>query len=217
MTVIGTRVKGIYLSYMIFWIVFFVPAIIHYDLIKIAIRKALPLLEQLDHSMKYERRSILDKSELLVDVQLPSSEINDDQEEDKYLEEFKLDEEQRRVFERLGSTEDDVDEDSESVEDYLGQNHSHIDSDDEHGDAAFSYNDIDESTNASMLPDDTLPNLSDVLDHTTSGDQVIGRRKTSTRSRPSVLNYYENYFSGGANPKDIDETFEFLDGELNKY
>lgn len=116
--VIGYKIKGFYLSYALFWIVFFVPAIIHYDLMRKLIRKAMPLLEQLDHSMKYERRSVLDKSQLLVDVKLPESDEADEQ-EDEYLRSFKLDDldkmklKQRKVFENLQDDEDDDEEGEE--------------------------------------------------------------------------------------------------------
>ena len=84
------------------------------------LNKALPFLEQLDRSMKYERRSVLDKSELLVDVKLPNTSDQDaDLEEDEYLRAFQLDdldkmkEKQRRAYENLEDDDDDQDEDEE--------------------------------------------------------------------------------------------------------
>ena len=68
-----------------FWIMFVVPAILHYDIPRKILSKAMPILEQLDHSMKYERRSILDKKDLLVDVKLPTSDFDDLEQEDEYL------------------------------------------------------------------------------------------------------------------------------------
>ena len=73
--------------------------------------------------MKYERRSILDKNKLLVDVKLPSNEL-DDQEEDEYLKSFQLHdldkrkESQHRVFANLVDEEEDdeEDEDDEIIE-----------------------------------------------------------------------------------------------------
>lgn len=66
------------------------PAVVHFDIPKKVLSRLLPLLEQLDHSMKYERRSVLDKSELLVDVKHPNSDELDQAEEDEYLRSFQL-------------------------------------------------------------------------------------------------------------------------------
>ncbi len=82
----------------------------------------MPLLEQLDQSMKYERRSVLDKSQLLVDVKLPNLDELDDQQEDEYLSSFKLDDldkmksKQRRVYENLQDDEDDDEEEDLDLE-----------------------------------------------------------------------------------------------------
>ena len=273
--VIGFKIKGFYLSYVLFWIVFFVPAIIHYDILRKLLRKAMPLLEQLDHSMKYERRSVLDKSELLVDVKLPTNDDMDDQ-EDEYLDSFKLEDldkmksKQRRVFENLQDDEDDDEEEldmteMDSLNDASGADGSSggnkspiggfdydIDDDDQHQNqqrvesaATVSRvylnvpnqrttkninitSDFDEIS--SYLPNESLPNIDDLLDNTNnsylfnidSGDKVIRQRRV--KNRPSLLNYYgdanisNNIPSSkkSMNEQDIDETFDFLDEELNK-
>jgi hypothetical protein len=59
LAIFGTKVKGFYIAYSAFWIMFFIPAIIHYNVPNILLIRALPLLEQLDRSMEYERRSVL--------------------------------------------------------------------------------------------------------------------------------------------------------------
>jgi hypothetical protein len=133
--VVGAKVRGFFLSYLIFWFLFFVPAILHYNIPRKLLNKAIPFLEQLDHSMKYERRSVLDKSELLVDVKLPNtSDIDADLEEDEYLRSFKLDnledmkEKQRRAFENL---EDDDDEDEEEDEEEYDNDDDNDDEEDD--------------------------------------------------------------------------------------
>ena len=266
--VIGFKIKGFYLSYVLFWIVFFVPAIIHYDILRKLLRKAMPLLEQLDHSMKYERRSVLDKSELLVDVKLPTNDDMDDQ-EDEYLDSFKLEDldkmksKQRRVFENLQDDEDDDEEEldmteMDSLNDASGADGSSggnkspiggfdydIDDDDQHQNqqrvesaATVSRvylnvpnqrttkninitSDFDEIS--SYLPNESLPNIDDLLDNTNnsylfnidSGDKVIRQRRV--KNRPSLLNYYgDANIKKSMNEQDIDETFDFLDEELNK-
>ena len=135
--VLGTKVRGFFLSYLIFWFLFFVPAILHYNIPRKILNKAIPFLEQLDHSMKYERRSILDKSELLVDVKLPNtSDIEADLEEDEYLRSFKLDnledmkEKQRRAFENLEDDDED-DEENSGEENSEGVNEYNDDEDEE--------------------------------------------------------------------------------------
>ena len=88
--IIGSKIRGFYLIYLVFWIIFVVPAIIHFDMPKKLLSRVLPLLEQLDHSMKYQRRSVLDKSELLVDVKHANSDEQNEAEEDEYLKSFQL-------------------------------------------------------------------------------------------------------------------------------
>jgi hypothetical protein len=128
--IIGVKIKGIYLIYLVFWVIFVIPAVIHYDIPRKILSKAMPILEQLDHSMKYERRSILDKKELLVDVKLPQSDFDDLEQEDEYLKSFQLEDlelvksSHRRVFENEPEDEedeyddDDDDDDEEEEENY---------------------------------------------------------------------------------------------------
>lgn len=129
-TVIGIKVKGAILSYILFWIVFFIPAILHYDVPKRLLRKALPLLQQLDHSMKYERRSVIDRKELLVDVRLPKQEYEDEDEQDEeYLKSFNFDVKQRRVLENL----EDEDEDEE-IHGYVDHENLEVEYEEDQGD-----------------------------------------------------------------------------------
>ncbi len=89
---------------------------------------------------------------------------------------------------------------------------------------------------SSYLPNESLPNIDDVLDNTNnsylfnveSGDKVVRQRKV--KNRPSLLNYYGDVNTSSTstttntnssskksmNEQDIDETFDFLDEELNK-
>lgn len=250
LTVIGVKIKGFYLVYFLFWVIFFVPAILHYDLPRKLLSKALPLLEQLDHSMKYERRSILDKSELLVDVQLPQSDLADDEKEDEIIREYKLEdfdkmtEKKRKTYENLEDDEDDEEEeavvtsihglvDEEEYEHEFYPNKNRIEDDsDEYDDSEFNLKkrntkkielknklDIDEidiDNDDSLLPDESMPSINDVIDNyfkplnsnkfnqtelddvTTnfraniknieSGDKLLKQRKPKTR--PSLLEYY---------------------------
>ena len=119
MAIIGTKIQGYLLVYIFFLILFLVPAIVHLDIPRKLLRKALPLLEQLDQSMKYERRSVLDKSELLVDVQHKSTEETNEAEEDEYLKSFELGElskSGRRIMENLEDEESLYSEHTENSE-----------------------------------------------------------------------------------------------------
>lgn len=44
LVVVGVKIRGLYLSYAMFWLVFFLPPVLHYDLPKKALQKCLPLL-----------------------------------------------------------------------------------------------------------------------------------------------------------------------------
>ena len=59
LAVFGMKVEGFYISYAIFWILFLVPGILHYNIPRMILNKASPILEQLDRSMEYQRRSII--------------------------------------------------------------------------------------------------------------------------------------------------------------
>jgi hypothetical protein len=117
--VIGVKITGFYIGYSLFWILFVVPAILHYDIPRKVLSKALPILEQLDQSMKYERRSILDKKELLVDVKLPQSDLVDIEQEDEYLKSFQLEDinpvktNNRRAFNNQPIYDEDEEEEDE--------------------------------------------------------------------------------------------------------
>jgi|LakMenEpi03Aug12_release.lakeMendotaPanAssembly.Ray.scaffolds.fasta_scaffold4291693_1 hypothetical protein len=59
MGIFGMKVEGFYILYAIFWILFLVPGILHYNIPRIILNKASPILEQLDRGMAYQRRSLI--------------------------------------------------------------------------------------------------------------------------------------------------------------
>lgn len=181
--------------------------------------------------MKYERRSILDKSELLVDVKLPKS-IDDDEQEDEYLNSFKLDDlenmkkNQRRAFENLEDEDDEDDLEEEEIhdeEEELEVEENDLDTEEmEEGEEnIYPRNNqryrshraapanLDTSDNDdSLLPDESLPNITDVYDFSSknayndrndddytidtdsqiiSGNKVVRRKG---KNRPSLMDYY---------------------------
>ncbi len=98
--------------------------------------------------------------------------------------------------------------------------------------------DYDDELN-SFLPNESLPNIEDVLENTTvnnsflfnqsieTGDRVFKQKRP--KNRPSLMDYYGNISLDSSRSSqhrngshhqgdhDIDETFDFLDEELNKY
>ena len=247
---LGVKVRGFYLSYLFFWMIFSVPAIIYYELAWKLVSRALPILEQLDRSMKYERRSILDKNELLVDVKLNDNEMYEE-EESEYLESFelgdldKMRESQRRALENLEDEEYEEEEEDLLGEEVVSETQE-IEYEYEPSKDSYTKNvkksvtvtkntfdlDLDkeeEDELSSMLPDETLPSFSEINDSSYSrdinnyyGNERVMRRKP--KNRPSIMEYYGERMQSEVKEarkakvvEDIDETFDFLDEELNKY
>ena len=224
-----------------FWVVFLVPAIIHYEIPKKILNKALPLLEQLDQSMKYERRSILNKDELLVDVMLPPTQM-DDEEEDEYIksltESDNMKEKYMKAFENVDE-EDEIneedeeeeigeeeqnDEDLSSIEEYENEPRQSKPIKKSNRTSMFSQMD-DDDLSSSLLPSDEMPSVLNDDSHlqpflpdidSSNGNRALRPRRV--KNRPSIFNYYAPEMSKlDKNQQDIDETFDFLDEELNKY
>lgn len=219
-----------------FWVVFLVPAIIHYEVPKKILNKALPLLEQLDQSMKYERRSILNKEELLVDVMLPPTQM-DDEEEDEYInsltESDNMKEKYMKAFENLDEEDEINEEDDEeeqngetqsSSEEYENEPRQSKPNQKSNRTSMFSQMDDDELI-SSLLPTDEMPSVLSDDSHlqsflpdidSSNGNRAVRARRV--KNRPSIFNYYAPEVSKlDKNQQDIDETFDFLDEELNKY
>lgn len=204
--VISIKIKGSHLAYILFWIIFFLPAIIHYELAKKMLFKLLPLLQQLDHSMQYERRSILDKSELLVDVKLPKTEYEEDYEEEN---EFirQLTEKDRRVLENMESEdeeEDDeyVDHEDVNIEEIEEKKMDHDNLENVQRIRTIEYrvkispnNYINrvEELEESLLPTENLPSIdSSQLDDSDTDNFSFNERikKRKPKNRPSLRDYY---------------------------
>lgn len=230
--VISIKIKGSHLAYILFWIIFFLPAIIHYELVKKFLFKFLPLLQQLDHSMQYERRSILDKSELLVDVKLPKSEYDEDyEEESEFIRE--LTEREKRVIENLESEEEEEEEEYVDHEDieieqveerYLDQenleNVQRI--------RTIEYrvkispnnfiNKVEESLmEDSLLPNESLPNIdssheSDENNYNfDKNEEIVPRRRV--KYRPSLKDCYGDEIDFKNRSEPVNESYMDKDGK----
>lgn len=203
--VISIKIKSSHLTYALFWIIFFLPAFIHYDVAKRMLFFILPLLQQLDQSMQYQRRSVLDKSELLVDVKLPQVEYDDDNEEDdEFLKE--LNEKEKQLFENLDDEdeeiEDYVDHEDIEIEEQIDQRYiDHENLENIQRIRTIEYrvkispknciNKVEETVNESMLPNETIPSI-----HSSSDNESFDVEKKNflnkrrVKKRPSLHQYY---------------------------
>lgn len=203
--VISIKIKSSHLAYVLFWIIFFLPAFIHYEVAKRILFVLLPLLQQLDQSMQYERRSILDKSELLVDVKLPQTEYEEDYEEEAEF--FKpLSEKDKRLLENLEDEDEEIDEfvDHEDIEIQEEIDERHIDHENLENVQRIRtieyrvkinpknvINRIEESMNEeSLLPDESLPNIDSYSESESFRDDEKFLNRRRVKNRPSLRQYY---------------------------
>ncbi|RMZ96233.1 hypothetical protein BpHYR1_025476 [Brachionus plicatilis] len=206
MLVVSIKIKSSHLAYILFWIIFFLPAFIHYQVAKKILFVLLPLLQQLDQSMQYERRSVLDKSELLVDVKLPKAEYDDDYEEEAEF--FKqLSEKEKRVLENFEDEDEEMDEyvDHEDIEIQEEIDERYIDHENLENVQRIHtieyrvklspknfINKVEESLyDDSLLPNESLPNIdssSDTESSSNTQENFLGKRRV--KNRPSLREYY---------------------------
>jgi len=79
---IGIKINGFYVSYLVMLILFTLPAIVYHKLIQKLLKRLAPILEQLDESMEYKRRTLIDRKDLLVKIKTPGLNEFDDDDED---------------------------------------------------------------------------------------------------------------------------------------
>ncbi|CAF5202264.1 unnamed protein product, partial [Rotaria magnacalcarata] len=101
------KINGYYVSYLVMLILFTLPAIIYHKLITKLLKRLAPILEQLDQSMEYKRRTLIDRKDLLVKMQTPG--LNEDN-EDEDISRLKQQQEIRKKDRSLIINDDDVDE-----------------------------------------------------------------------------------------------------------
>ncbi|CAF4201359.1 unnamed protein product, partial [Rotaria magnacalcarata] len=63
-------------------ILFTLPAIVYHKLIPKLLQRLAPVLEQLDQSMEYKRRSLIDRKELLVKIDTSANNYEDEDDDD---------------------------------------------------------------------------------------------------------------------------------------
>jgi hypothetical protein len=113
---IGVKINGFYVSYLTMLILFTLPAIVYHKLIPKLLKRLAPVLEQLDQSMEYKRRSLLDRKELLVNINRSGVNDNDDDDDVRRLKqqhEFLKEEQIRAKRQSLNVSDDDDDEENE--------------------------------------------------------------------------------------------------------
>ncbi|CAF0769259.1 unnamed protein product [Rotaria sp. Silwood1] len=79
---IGVKISGFYVCYITMLILFTLPAVVYHKLMPKLLQRLAPVLEQLDQSMEYKRRSLLDRKDLLVKIDKSGSIDDDDDDED---------------------------------------------------------------------------------------------------------------------------------------
>ncbi|CAF1199504.1 unnamed protein product [Adineta ricciae] len=124
LAVIGVKINGFYVSYITMLILFTLPAVVYHKLIPKLLRRLAPVIEQLDQSMQYQRRSLLDQRELLVKLDRTTSNNDDDdvrrlEEQRKILQQEALMNKQQR--QRL-TLSDDEREEEETEEKLISTN-----------------------------------------------------------------------------------------------
>ncbi|CAF3430519.1 unnamed protein product [Rotaria socialis] len=111
---IGMKINGYYLSYLVMLILFTLPAIIYHKLITKLLKRLAPILEQLDQSMAYQRRTLIDRKDLLVKIQTPGLNEDDEDDEDEDISKLKQQQQQQEKIRKkdrfLIINDDDVDE-----------------------------------------------------------------------------------------------------------
>ncbi|CAF0781390.1 unnamed protein product [Rotaria sordida] len=120
---IGVKINGFYVSYITMLILFTLPAIVYHKLIPKLLQRLAPVLEQLDQSMEYKRRSIIDRKDLLVKIDKSGS-INDDDDDDdvrrlKQQRDLLRQEQIEMKHEPLNLTDDEDEDEDEDEENEL--------------------------------------------------------------------------------------------------
>ncbi|CAF2486968.1 unnamed protein product [Rotaria sp. Silwood2] len=116
---IGVKINGFYVSYITMLILFTLPAIVYHKLIPKLLQRLAPVLEQLDQSMEYKRRSLLDRKDLLVKIDKSGS-IDDDDDDDvrrlKQQRDLLRQEQLETKRQHLNITDDDDEDEDEDEE-----------------------------------------------------------------------------------------------------
>ncbi|UJR36967.1 hypothetical protein I4U23_029675 [Adineta vaga] len=80
LAVIGVKINGFYVSYLTMLILFTLPAVVYHKLVSKLLQRLAPFIEQLDQSMEYKRRSLIDRKDLLVKIDKTG--LNNDDDDD---------------------------------------------------------------------------------------------------------------------------------------
>ncbi|CAF1101195.1 unnamed protein product [Adineta ricciae] len=103
----GMKINGFYVSYIVMLILFTLPAIIYHKMIPKLLKRLAPILEQLDESMEYKRRTLVDRKDLLVKIKTPGLNENADEDDDEDVRKLKQQNKQMPIMTRSVNTSDD--------------------------------------------------------------------------------------------------------------
>ncbi|CAF1015977.1 unnamed protein product [Rotaria sordida] len=104
---IGMKINGYYVSYLVMLILFTLPAIVYHKIIPKLLKRLAPILEQLDESMEYKRRTLIDRKDLLVKIKTPGLNENDD-DDDEDVRKLKQQQQQQQQKQKQIQTKDRV-------------------------------------------------------------------------------------------------------------
>ncbi|CAF1202304.1 unnamed protein product [Adineta steineri] len=113
---IGVKLHGFYVSYIVMLILFTLPAIVYHKLIPKLLKRVAPVLEQLDQSMEFKRRSLINRNDLLVKIKTPGSNEDDDDEVVQKLKEQQKEKIETKRRSTIVNDRDDDDDDDEENE-----------------------------------------------------------------------------------------------------
>ncbi|CAF1418060.1 unnamed protein product [Rotaria sp. Silwood1] len=204
---IGMKINGYYISYVVMLILFTLPAIVYHKLISKLLKRLAPILEQLDESMEYKRRTLIDRKDLLVKIKTPGLNENDDDDDDD--EDFrKLKQKQQiQTKDHLSIINDDNDDDDDDDDD-----DNNNDNDDESSEQnLISTSNEYETSYISQLSKQTNPSASnfDILNDSSSsiaddetsrinelyanvGDKIDGKQRIKIKDNEIKIKGYSN-------------------------
>ncbi|CAF4651065.1 unnamed protein product, partial [Rotaria sp. Silwood2] len=167
------------------------PAIVYHKLIPKLLKRLAPILEQLDESMEYKRRTLIDRKDLLVKIKTPGLNENDDEDDDDDVRKIKQ-KNQIQIKDRLLIINNDEDEEEDEDEDEDDDD----DNDDESEQNLISTSNENEISYNSQSSKQTNPSVSnyDILNDSSSstaddetslinelyanvGDQIDGKQR----------------------------------------
>ncbi|CAF1443713.1 unnamed protein product [Adineta steineri] len=190
---IGVKINGFYVSYITMLILFTLPAVVYHKLIPKLLRRLAPVLEQLDQSMEYKRRSLIDRKDLLVKIDRSGLNNDDDDDDVRRLKQQRdiLQQELLPTKQRqpLSLTDDDEVEDEQKLIDtndqsqtilnfrHRYQNEAVVPKQTTMGESSF---DMLSDSSSSSIVDDETTRISEL--YANVGDRIDGKHRIKVKN-----------------------------------